>query len=385
MKEASVFRESLDLYNNFLDSVRKVKYGEITNCLVDFLEDNENKKPKIISLGRGRTGLSGISGLQELYNHLEETPYEFVPYSMEKDPINRHIRKDDLVLVESGSGNTKETIDDFKKALEVEANCIAIVGKENSTIYECAEEHRIPILLLKSERKKENDISSPMGSEFEFKYWMFHRCSTPEILNKLGLSSDSYEKRFNIYRRNAKCLHEIKDENISEWIDRLTNRYGIFVFDGVDQSGHVAEQFEMRFRHLGYEPFMYKDSNRKVFKKGCCYIPITGSGNTEDVVKRARDDAIKKGADVMPITANLDSEIAKIVRDEKDLLYIPILSEFQESLKNYSSDDRISPPKGYKPRIPFFETNAYIVTNCIVAQIAHNDGKLTKFMEHMHV
>ena len=78
-------------------------------------------------------------------------------------------------------------------------------------------------------------------------------------------------------------------------------------------------------------------------------------------------------------------KIAKIVRDEKDLLYIPILSEFQESLKNYSSDDRISPPKGYKPRIPFFETNAYIVTNCIVAQIAHNDGKLTKFMEHMHV
>ncbi|HIE41227.1 MAG TPA: hypothetical protein EYP80_01030 [Candidatus Aenigmarchaeota archaeon] len=381
-KENIVFYNSLELYCKFLGSLGNINYQSVADPLAEFLQ--ENKKPKVISTGRGRTGLSGISGLQELYNGLEGTEYEFIPYSMEKDPINRHIREGDFVLVESGSGETKETVDDFKKAIKAKAKCAVIVGEENSTIYELAEKHDFPRIVLKLERTKKDEIYSPIGSEFEFKYWVLFHCSNSHITRKLGFDSDSYTERLDLYKDNAKFLDKIVDEQISYWLGELTNRYGHFVFDGVDQSGHVAEQFEMRFGHLGYESFMYKDSNRKIFKKGDCYVPITGSGNTDDLVRRSREDAIKKGADVMPITSNPESELAKLVED-RNIFYIPVLSEFQEILKNYSSDDRVSPPKGYVPRLPLFETNAYIVTNAFVAQIAENDGKKSRFMERLHV
>jgi D-arabinose 5-phosphate isomerase GutQ len=186
---------------------------------------------------------------------------------------------------------------------------------------------------------------------------------------------------------NASLISRMDPEHLENWLIRLLPRSGRYIIGGVGRSGLVARAFEMRFTHLNKISYWERDFNTPSFQIGDVYIPITGTGNTYEALE-GTTLALKKGADVMPITANPSSRQVSILskcKRSKDIAVVPVKEEYSSLFSGDTSSTTWLMSDYTKFRYPIFEINASIFTNSVVAVGAEFLGIAEAGMRRMHV
>jgi len=251
------------------------------------------------------------------------------------------------------------------------------LGKKQSPHYELLSSEGYPIILVLKQGNA-SDIYAPMGTEFEEKLLVLATSLFEDVANKLGIYNRGFKESLECYIRNFDELLKVKEEEVEENIDEVLMRRGQYVFDGKGISDKIAEQFMLRFLHLGKDAHMYYSNERKPFSKGDAIFCISGSGNKYEVVEHAIEAKSKK-ADVFVLTANEDSKLAKIA----DVVYIvPVREEFKELYKKHSLYS-LQPPQVIRP--PYFEINAHGYSNALITKYADYLGLTARYMEKQHV
>ncbi|MFQ5888044.1 MAG: hypothetical protein ACE5HY_05055 [Candidatus Hydrothermarchaeales archaeon] len=416
--DINIFYQSIERQCTFLDELRDIDRKEICT-LADYIAKYLSERMayrRIHVLAKGRSALSTFSFLQGLYDMTYKASkgtgkYRFDPATL-RDGVIKYIGKNSLALAVSGSGETVEVVRYLKDAITAGSRAVLITASKESSSYNLMKESNGLVFMMESQSKVTQIDEGymkllPLGSEFEFKVWILLNSLIPEIEARLQGRKDGscpeYEKRFNLFYENIKLLKSdwVSKNEMKDWIERLLDRHGLFVFYGITKSGHIAEQFEMRFAHLNKKVFMSDDSNRKPFKYGDALIVISGGGNTEDVngvVMEALGLKLegnkieyevpgRRLADVFGITANENSKLMEIMRfrgGEENLLVLPIVQDYKEGFSKTVPQTIMRPSEFGRWRIPVFETSAYVLTNAIVAQVAENEGVLPQFMKGQH-
>ena len=242
-----------------------------------------------------------------------------------------------------------------------------------------------------SKDKDERFRLSPMGTEFELQVLAFLNAIFEDIQSRLKGVCDptcpKYRSTIKDFEQNARLISKMDPEHLEYWFGQAAARSGRYIIGGVGRSGLVARAFEMRFTHLNKISYWERDFNTPSFQIGDVYIPITGSGNTYEALE-GTITALRKSADVMPITANSSSRQNLILKRhgrEKDIAVIPLKPDYELLFSGDSSSSTWLMSDHSKFRYPIFEINASVFTNSIVALGAEFLGIMESGMRRMHV
>ncbi len=392
------FRDATVLQCGFLEKLLDLDMAAVaafSDSMVEFLRPTPENK-FVYGLAAGRSALALYSFLQLIQNHFENV----FPFTLE-DPLQRHYRKGkNLGIAISGSGETlsvNKYIDDIiTRGGEIKL----ITANENGTAYKMVSEYeRGSTLVIKARTKYATDKDvrsrlSPMGTEFELEVLAFLNALFVDIQSRLRGVCDSscpeYQAMIKDFEENARLISQMDQMNpghLDYWFTRLLPRSGRYIIGGVGRSGLVARAFEMRFTHLNKISYWERDFNTPSFQIGDVYIPITGIGNTYEALEGTMT-ALRKGADVMPITANPSSRQVAVLESngrKKDIAIIPVKPVYSELFSGDTSSTTWLMSDYTKFRYPIFEINASIFTNSVVAVGAEFLGIMEEGMKRMHV
>ncbi len=392
------FRDATVLQCGFLEKLLDLDMAAVaafSDSMVEFLRPTPENK-FVYGLAAGRSALALYSFLQLIQNHFENV----FPFTLE-DPLQRHYRKGkNLGIAISGSGETlsvNKYIDDIiTRGGEIKL----ITANENGTAYKMVSEYeRGSTLVIKARTKYATDKDvrsrlSPMGTEFELEVLAFLNALFVDIQSRLRGVCDSscpeYQAMIKDFEENARLISQMDQMNpghLDYWFKRLLPRSGRYIIGGVGRSGLVARAFEMRFTHLNKISYWERDFNTPSFQIGDVYIPITGIGNTYEALEGTMT-ALRKGADVMPITANPSSRQVAVLESngrKKDIAIIPVKPVYSELFSGDTSSTTWLMSDYTKFRYPIFEINASIFTNSVVAVGAEFLGIMEEGMKRMHV
>ena len=140
----------------------------------------------------------------------------------------------------------------------------------------------------------------------------------------------------------------------------------VFLY-GRGRSGFVARAFAVRLMHLGYATYVVGETITAPVQKDDVVILVSGSGTTYPVVMTA-EIGRKLGATVVAVTADPDSEIARLSH-----IVLPVV-----------------PPKGngdrakYAPLGTLFETAAWLFFDALVALLMERLGESEEHMRERH-
>lgn len=366
--------------------------ADFSASLAEFLQPSPDNK-FVYGLAAGRSALALYSFLQLMQNHFENV----FPFTLE-DPVQRHYRKGkNLGIAISGSGETlavNKYIDDFiTRGGEIKL----ITANENGTAYKMvADYERGSTLVIKARTKHATNKDmrsrlSPLGTEFELEVLAFLNALFADIQSRLkGIGEPScpeYCTTVKDFEENARLISEMEPGHLEHWFKRLLPRSGRYVVGGVGRSGLVARAFEMRLTHLNKISYWERDFNTPSFQIGDVYIPITGIGNTYEAME-GTVNALSRGADVMPITANRSSRLVSLLRKHgrtDDIAIVPVKPEYADVFSGDTSSTTWLMSDFTKFRYPIFEINSSIFTNSVVAVGAEFLGIVEAGMRRMHV
>jgi len=389
------FRESTLLQCSFLEKLLDLRMEDVaafSDSMADFLNPSPDNK-YVYGLAAGRSALALYSFLQLIQNHFENV----FPFTLE-DPVQRHYRHGkNLGIAISGSGETlavNKYIDDLiSRGGEIKL----ITANQNGTAYNMVKDYeKGSVLLLEARTKYATDKEkrsrlSPLGTEFELQVLAFLNALFKDIQSRLSgvcdLSCPEYRSTIKDFQDNARLIAEMDADHLQYWFSRLLPRSGRYVIGGVGRSGLVARAFEMRFTHLNKISYWERDFNTPSFQIGDVYIPITGIGNTYEALE-GTINALSKGADVMPITANRSSRLVALLRKQnrtEDIVFIPVKPEYASLFSGDTSSTTWLMSDYTKFRYPIFEINSSIFTNSVVAVGAEFLGIVEAGMRRMHV
>lgn len=138
----------------------------------------------------------------------------------------------------------------------------------------------------------------------------------------------------------------------------------VFLY-GRGRSGFVARAFAVRLMHLGFQTFVVGETITAPVRDKDVVILVSGSGQTYPVVMTA-ELGRKMGAKVVSVTANTESEIARLSH-----VVIPLI-----------------PPAGdhskYAPLGSLFETAAWLFFDGVVALLKEQRGESEEAMRERH-
>ncbi len=389
------FREATLLQCSFLEKLLDLDMASVADfsaSLAEFLQPSPDNK-FVYGLAAGRSALALYSFLQLMQNHFENV----FPFTLE-DPVQRHYRKGkNLGIAISGSGETlavNKYIDDFiTRGGEIKL----ITANENGTAYKMvADYERGSTLVIKARTKHATNKDmrsrlSPLGTEFELEVLAFLNALFADIQSRLkGICEPScpeYCTTVKDFEENARLISEMEPGHLEHWFKRLLPRSGRYVVGGVGRSGLVARAFEMRLTHLNKISYWERDFNTPSFQIGDVYIPITGIGNTYEAMEGTLN-ALSRGADVMPITANRSSRLVSLLRKHgrtDDIAIVPVKPEYADVFSGDTSSTTWLMSDFTKFRYPIFEINSSIFTNSVVAVGAEFLGIVEAGMRRMHV
>jgi D-arabinose 5-phosphate isomerase GutQ len=392
------FRDATILQCGFLEKLLDLDMAHVaafSESMVEFLRPTPENK-FVYGLAAGRSALALYSFLQLIQNHFENV----FPFTLE-DPLQRHYRKGkNLGIAISGSGETQSVNKYIDDLITRGGEIKLITANENGMAYKMVSEYeRGSALVIKARTKYATDKDmrsrlSPMGTEFELEVLAFLNALFVDIQSRLKGVCDSscpeYQSKIKDFEENARLISQMEELNpghLDYWFKRLLPRSGRYIIGGVGRSGLVARAFEMRFTHLNKISYWERDFNTPSFQIGDVYIPITGIGNTYEALEGAIN-ALNKGADVMPITANPSSRQVAILEKhgrKKDIAIIPVKPEYAELFSGDTSSTTWLMSDFTKFRYPIFEINASIFTNSVVAVGAEYLGIMEEGMKRMHV
>ncbi len=392
------FRDATVLQCGFLEKLLDLDMADVaafSDSMVEFLRPTPENK-FVYGLAAGRSALALYSFLQLIQNHFENV----FPFTLE-DPLQRHYRKGkNLGIAISGSGETQSVNKYIDDIITRGGEIKLITANENGTAYKMVSEYeRGSALVIKARTKYATDKDvrsrlSPMGTEFELEVLAFLNALFVDIQARLRGVCDSscpeYQAMIKDFEENARLISQMDQMNpghLDYWFKRLLPRSGRYIIGGVGRSGLVARAFEMRFTHLNKISYWERDFNTPSFQIGDVYIPITGIGNTYEALEGTMT-ALRKGADVMPITANPSSRQVAVLESngrKKDIAIIPVKSEYAGLFSGDTSSTTWLMSDYTKFRYPIFEINASIFTNSVVAVGAEFLGIMEEGMKRMHV
>ena len=392
------FRDATVLQCGFLEKLLDLDMADVaafSDSMVEFLRPTPENK-FVYGLAAGRSALALYSFLQLIQNHFENV----FPFTLE-DPLQRHYRKGkNLGIAISGSGETQSVNKYIDDIITRGGEIKLITANENGTAYKMVSEYeRGSTLVIKARTKYATDKDvrsrlSPMGTEFELEVLAFLNALFVDIQSRLRGVCDSscpeYQAMIKDFEENARLISQMDQMNpghLDYWFKRLLPRSGRYIIGGVGRSGLVARAFEMRFTHLNKISYWERDFNTPSFQIGDVYIPITGIGNTYEALEGTMT-ALRKGADVMPITANPSSRQVAVLESngrKKDIAIIPVKPEYSELFRGDTSSTTWLMSDYTKFRYPIFEINASIFTNSVVAVGAEFLGIMEEGMKRMHV
>lgn len=389
------FRESTLLQCGFLEKLLDLDSADVaafSDSMVEFLSPSPDNK-FVYGLAAGRSALALYSFLQLIQNHFENV----FPFTLE-DPVQRHYRKGkNLGIAISGSGETAAVNKYIEDTIAHGGDIKLITANEGGTACKLVSEYdRGSILVIKGRTKYATDKESrsrlsPLGTEFELEVLAFLNAVFADIQSRLkGVCEPScpeYRATIRDFEENARLIADMDDGHLEHWFQRLLPRSGRYMIGGVGRSGLVARAFEMRFTHLNKISYWERDFNTPSFQIGDVYIPITGIGNTYEALE-GTVQALSKGADVMPITANRSSKLVALMRTHgrtDDIVFVPVKPEYTGLFSGDTSTTTWLMSDYTKFRYPIFEINASIFTNSVVAVGAEFLGIVEAGMRRMHV
>lgn len=389
------FRDATTLQCGFLEKLLDLDPADVaafSDSMVEFLSPSPDNK-FVYGLAAGRSALALYSFLQLIQNHFENV----FPFTLE-DPLQRHYRKGkNLGIAISGSGETAAVNKYIEDTIVHGGEIKLITANENGTAYRLVSEYeKGTILVIKGRTKYATDKEtrsklSPLGTEFELEVLAFLNAVFADIQSRLkGVCEPScpeYRSAIKDFEENARLIVDMDPGHLEHWFSRLLPRSGRYMIGGVGRSGLVARAFEMRFTHLNKISYWERDFNTPSFQIGDVYIPITGIGNTYEALE-GTVQALNKGADVMPITANKSSKLVALMRKHgrtDDIVVIPVKPEYSGLFSGDTSTTTWLMSDFTKFRYPIFEINSSIFTNSVVAVGAEFLGIVEAGMRRMHV
>lgn len=162
----------------------------------------------------------------------------------------------------------------------------------------------------------------------------------------------------------TKAMLNVQKVRVDALLKALAPAQRVFLY-GRGRSGFVARAFAVRLMHLGFQTFVVGETITAPVQKDDVVILVSGSGQTYPVVMTA-ELGRKMGAKVVSVTANTDSEIARLSH-----VVIPLL-----------------PPAGnhdeYAPLGTLFETAAWLFFDGIVALLKEQRGESEDTMRKRH-
>jgi len=389
------YKEATALQCRFIEKLTHLDL-EGVNAFADslalFLKDDDRNK-FVYGLAAGRSALSLYSFLQLLHNY-----HDVFPCTME-DPVQKHFRKTrkNLGIAVSGSGETPSVNKYIEDIIDHGGEIRLITANKEGTACNLVENYENgSVLIIKGKTKYDTDTSkqsrlSPMGTEFELEVLAFLNAIFNEVPSRIGgesedRSCEKYKATIRDFSDQCNLISKIDPERLERWFKRLFPRSGRYVIGGVGRSGLVARAFEMRFTHLNKTSYWEYDFNAPSFQIGDVYVPITGSGNTYECLQGVRN-ALKSGADVMPITTNTPSELVELMKVAgrmDDIAFIPVKPEYTDLFSGSKETSTWLVSEYSWMRYPIFEINASIFTNSVVAVGSEFLGMEEAGMKRLH-
>jgi len=381
MTSTAKFYDSIDIQLLFLEQLRDVpteKIDATINNLREFIFKEGQKQKVIYGIGEGRSALALYDFLHQLLRY-----DQIFPATLD-DPIRRYFDpdRDNMIIAASGSGTTESVINYLEDAHRLGAKEIFITAKSDSPAYQkVIVDNGFSFLIEDIQLEKPSKLAV-MGSEFELKLCTFLNCILPALDSG---DSKFYYEQINHFLKNARLLKRIDKEYLRSWIDKLLNRRGHFIVDGVGRSGFVAKAFGMRLTHLGLHVYIKGDATTPSFIRGDVYIPVSGSGDTREILegmKKARSN----GVDIFPITVNENSKIVEYLTEwgnEDNIIFIPV-ENGDMSIFSDRTSSKISTSKMNQIRPSYSEINSYIFTNAVIASAIDFLGVEEKYMKRKH-
>ena len=140
----------------------------------------------------------------------------------------------------------------------------------------------------------------------------------------------------------------------------------VFLY-GRGRSGFVARAFAVRLMHLGYQTYVVGETITAPVARDDVVILVSGSGTTYPVVMTA-ELGRRQGATVVSITAQPDSEIARLAH-----VVIPLVPPD-------SNGERAK----LAPLGTLFETSAWLFFDAVVALLMQRLGETEASMRKRH-
>lgn len=158
----------------------------------------------------------------------------------------------------------------------------------------------------------------------------------------------------------------VADRPLRQFLDTLQPARRVFLY-GRGRSGFVARAFAVRLMHLGYQTYVVGETITAPVARQDVVILVSGSGTTYPVVMTA-ELGRRQGATVVAITAQPDSEIARLAH-----VVVPLV-----------------PPDGNGDRArlaplgTLFETSAWLFFDAVVAMLMERLGETEDSMRKRH-
>lgn len=382
-----MFYESVKIQQQFikqLSEIKKEKILEFINLLAGFILDDTKHTKVIYGIAEGRSALA-------LYDFLQQSSkYENIfPVTLE-DPIRRYIDpgKDNLIIAATGSGETKSVLRYLEDSFKLNIPVVLITANVNSRAYAMVSEYENGYIFnIEPLQGPNNKSLSALGSEFELKLAVLLNAIIPELYHHdFGKEADKFYQQLEHIHNNASLLLDIDQGYLNEWADKVLNRRGNYIVDGVSRSGFVANAFGMRLTHLGRNVFMRDGPTTPAFLRGDAYIPISGSGNTREIIEGAIKAKLR-GADVFPVLVNRNSKLSSLMDSwgySKNIMYVPV-SSIDVNMYLEKEASKIVATKSIQTRPSISELNSYIFTNAFIALAIDMLGVSEKYLARIHV
>lgn len=385
MIATSTFYESVDIQQRFVKQLGEIgrdRIGELVSLLTGFILEDRQRTKYIYGIAEGRSALA-------LYDFLQQSSrYEnIMPLTLD-DPIRRYIDPDrkNLIIAASGSGETKSIIRYLEDSFKLKVPVLLITSNIGSKAYNMVKDYDNGFVFVIPQLGIDRKNLAALGSEFELKLVVLLNALIPELYHHDRGDTQRYYAQVDHLAMNASLLKNIDAPHLSDWIDRLLNRRGNYVVDGVGRSGFVARAFGMRLTHLGRNVFMRDGPTTPAFLRGDAYIPLSGSGNTREIVEGVVKAKLH-GADVFPIMINIDSRLSSLMDSwgyTKNIMYIPVSLE---DLGFYWEREmsKIVATKSVQTRPSISEINTYVFTNAVIALSMDMLGVNEQYLKRIHI
>lgn len=164
----------------------------------------------------------------------------------------------------------------------------------------------------------------------------------------------------------SRAMLAVPDRTLRQFLDILQPARRVFLY-GRGRSGFVARAFAVRLMHLGYQTYVVGETITAPVARQDVVILVSGTGTTYPVVMTA-ELGRRQGATVVAITAQPDSEIARLAH-----VVVPLV-----------------PPGGNGERArlaplgTLFETSAWLFFDAVVALLMVRLGESEDSMRKRH-